>query len=87
MKSNRLCDKDVSLLSKLKKENKELKEKVSKLQKVVDRVQHKTEEEVALKKQQKIAELKLIMKRDSVDMDAVQKKAENLYYAEVLPVT
>lgn len=87
MKSNRLCDKDVSLLSKLKKENKELKEKVSKLQKVVDRVQHKTEEEIALKKQQKIAELKLIMKRDSVDMDAVQKKAENLYYAEVLPVT
>lgn len=87
MKSNRLCDKDVSLLSKLKEENKQLKEKVSKLQKIVDRVNENRPAKV--KENYSTAPKNNHPKQNIINImpvEVIQNHAEALYYSEMNPV-
>lgn len=87
MKSNRLCDKDVSLLSKLKEENKQLKEKISKLQKIVDRVNENRPAKV--KENYSTASKNNPPKQNIINImpvEVIQNHAEALYYAEMNPV-
>lgn len=87
MKSNRLCDKDVSLLSKLKEENKQLKEKVSKLQKIVDRVNEnrpaKAKENYSTAPKNNPTKQNIV---NIIPVEVIQNHAESLYYSEMNPV-
>jgi hypothetical protein len=86
MRSNRLCDKEVSLLNKLKDENKQLKEKISKLQKIVDRVNENRPEKSKNSYSSKplSKEIKEIQKKPKIEL--IQKQAESEYYSEMNPI-